>query len=36
MKSRRVRGEKDKGKKEERVAVISKGRVLVGGGGGML
>jgi hypothetical protein len=34
MKSRRVRGEKDKGKKGERVAVISRGRVLVGGGGG--
>ncbi len=34
MKSRRVRGEKDKGKKGERVAAISRGRVLVGGGGG--
>ncbi len=31
--SRRVRGEKDNGKKGERVEAISRGRVLGGGGG---
>jgi hypothetical protein len=38
MKSRRVRGEKDKGKKGERVAAISRGEYWLGvrGEGGML